>query len=147
MVLYLQLSVQKDFGKRESTHFDNVELVEWLKFGLGISSAPRCIEIVSKSRVLHISISRKYSGVCNDAEVGFLYNFSKRDEHTTDTELAAIAADAIHGCSIRPNELNTPAASGIPSKLYMLAKRKFNLMRRTVFRDKSKHATTSNRSF
>lgn len=88
-----------------------------------------------------------YSGVCSEANVGFLYNFNISDEQTTETELSAIAADAIHGCSVMPNGLNTPAANGIPSKLYMLANKKFKRIRRTVRRDRSKHATTSSRSF
>lgn len=79
--------------------------------------------------------------------VGLRYHFSSNDEHTTDTELAAIAADAIHGCNTKPNELNAPAANGMPSKLYMLANRKLRRMRRTVRRDRSKQATTSNKSF
>lgn len=112
-----------------------------------MSSGPRCIEIASKSSMPPKSTSRKYSGVCSEAIVGFLYNLSNSDEHTTDTELAAIAADAIHGCNIRPDQLNAPAANGMPSKLYILAKRKFNRMRRTVFRDRSRHATTSSKSF
>lgn len=46
-----------------------------------------------------------------------------------------------------PNGLSTPAAIGMPNKLYMLANKKFNRMRFTVFLDRSKHATTSNKSF
>lgn len=49
--------------------------------------------------------------------------------------------------NISPKELKTPAAKGIPNKLYMDAKKKFKRIRLTVFLDKSKHATTSNRSF
>lgn len=92
-------------------------------------------------------MSFKYSGVCSSVAVGFLYNFSNNEEQTTDTELAAIAADAIHGCNIKPNALNAPAANGMPSKLYMLANRKLRRIRRTVRRDKSKQATTSSKSF
>lgn len=93
------------------------------------------------------SSNLKYSGVCSDVNDGFLYNFNSNDEHTTDTELAAIAADAIHGWRVKPNELNTPAANGIPSKLYILAKRKLSRILRTVRRDKSKQAITSSKSF
>lgn len=46
-----------------------------------------------------------------------------------------------------PKELKTPAAKGIPNKLYIDANKKFKRIRLTVFRDKSKHATTSSRSF
>ena len=46
-----------------------------------------------------------------------------------------------------PKGLRTPAAMGIPSKLYMLANKKFNRIRFTVFLDRSKHATTSSKSF
>lgn len=129
------------------TYFDNVELFELLKLERGISSGPRCNEILSRSSGGPSSTSLKYSGVCSSANVGFLYNFNIRDENTTDTELAAIAADAIHGCSIKPNTLNTPAANGMPSRLYMLAKKKFKRIRRTVRLDKSKQATTSSKSF
>jgi hypothetical protein len=31
------------------------------------------------------------------------YNFNRREESTTDTEEAAIAADAIHGCKVTPS--------------------------------------------
>lgn len=132
---------------KSKSYLDNVELFERLKFRRGLSSGPRCIEMLSKSSIPPKSTSRRYSGVWSEANVGFLYNFSSSDEQTTDTELAAIAADAIHGCRINPKPLNTPAANGIPSKLYMLANRKFKRMRRTVLRDKSKHATTSSKSF
>lgn len=112
-----------------------------------MSSGPRCIEIVSKSSIPPKSTSLKYSGVWSDADVGFLYNLSRSDEQTTDTELAAIAADAIQGCKINPNGLKTPAANGIPNKLYILAKQKFKRILRTVRLDKSKQATTSSKSF
>lgn len=46
-----------------------------------------------------------------------------------------------------PKGLNTPAAIGIPIKLYILANKKLSLIRRTVLLDKSKQATTSSRSF
>jgi len=36
------------------------------------------------------------------------YSFSSSDSTTTDTDEAAIAADAIHGCSAKPSGLNTP---------------------------------------
>lgn len=49
--------------------------------------------------------------------------------------------------SIIPKGLKTPAAIGIPRRLYMLAKRKFNRILLTVFLDKSRHATTSSKSF
>lgn len=46
-----------------------------------------------------------------------------------------------------PKGLNTPAAIGIPIKLYILANKKLSLIRRTVLLDKSKQLTTSRRSF
>lgn len=128
------------------TYLDRVELFDRLKFGRGISSKPRCTDTLSNSTLL-LEINWRYSGVCNEAKVGFLYVFSMSDEQTTETELIAIAADAIHGCNMMPNGLKTPAASGIPSKLYILANRKFRRIRRTVRLDRSKHATTSSRSF
>lgn len=131
----------------EATYLDSVELVDRLKLGRGISSKPRCTDIVSGSRCPPELINLTYSGVCSDAKVGFLYSFNSNEEATTDTELAAIAADAIHGCKIKPNELNTPAAKGIPKMLYILANKKFNRIRRTVRLDRSKQATTSKRSF
>ncbi|KAF4524797.1 hypothetical protein B566_EDAN010172 [Ephemera danica] len=70
-----------------------------------------------------------------------------QEEQTTETELSAMAADAIQGCRWNPRGLNTPAARGIPTRLYMLAKMKFIRIRRTVFRDKSKQPITSRRSF
>lgn len=75
----------------------NVELVERLKLGRGISSSPRWMEIVSGSSKAPASTSDIYSGVWRDAFVGFLYNFNINEEHTTDTELRAIAAEAIQG--------------------------------------------------
>lgn len=48
----------------EETYLDNVELVDRLKLGRGISSGPRCTEIVSKSILQPpASMSLKYSGV------------------------------------------------------------------------------------
>lgn len=38
----------------------------------------------------------------------FTHHLSKRDERTTDTEEAAIAAEPIHGCSTSPIGMNTP---------------------------------------
>lgn len=75
------------------------------------------------------------------------YNFSIKLLVTTETELKAIATEAIQGCNIIPKGLKIPAAKGIPIMLYMLAKRKFILIRRTVFFERSKQATTSNKSF
>jgi len=38
----------------------------------------------------------------------YTYNFSSNERTTTDTDDAAIAADAIHGFSTKPTGLNTP---------------------------------------
>ena len=38
----------------------------------------------------------------------------------TETELTAMAADAIHGCMSTPNGVNTPAASGIPARYWCI---------------------------
>lgn len=111
-----------------------------------MSSRPRCTDTLSNSQLL-LDINCRYSGVCSEAKVGFLYIFNINDEHTTETELIAIAADAIHGWSVMPNGLKTPAANGIPSRLYILANKKFRRIRRTVRLDRSRHATTSSRSF
>lgn len=46
-----------------------------------------------------------------------------------------------------PKGLKTPAAIGIPIKLYILANKKLSLIRWTVLLDKSKQLTTSSRSF
>lgn len=46
-----------------------------------------------------------------------------------------------------PKGLKTPAAIGIPIKLYILANKKLSRIRRTVLLDKSKQLTTSRRSF
>lgn len=99
------------------------------------------------SSVPPLSTSFLYSGVCKEANEGFLYNFNSNDEQTTDTELAAIAAEAIHGSRTKPKGVKTPAANGIPNKLYILAKRKLSRIRFTVFRLRSRHETTSRRSF
>uniref|UniRef100_A0A2M4DFU7 Putative secreted protein n=1 Tax=Anopheles darlingi TaxID=43151 RepID=A0A2M4DFU7_ANODA len=102
----------------------SVELVERARFGRGISSRPRCTEMVSGSRKAPASTSSTYSGVCSDAFVGLRYSLIISEEQTTDTELAAMAADAIQGSSVNPNGVKIPAARGIPSRLYMLANRK-----------------------
>lgn len=125
----------------------NVELFDRAKLGRGLSPRPLCTDTESGSKKPPISTKLRYSCVCNDANDGFLYNLSNNDEHTTDTELAAIAAEAIHGSRTKPNGVKMPAANGIPSKLYMLANRKFKRILFTVFRLKSKQATTSSRSF
>lgn len=76
----------------------NVELVERPKLGRGISSRPRCTETVSGSSSAPASMRAMYSGVWRAAFVGFLYSLRSSEEHTTDTELRAIAAEAIQGC-------------------------------------------------
>jgi hypothetical protein len=48
---------------------------------------------------------------------------------------------------MNPKGLNTPAAIGMPTKLYMLAKRKLRRILLTVFRDRSKQPMTSSKSF
>lgn len=65
---------------------------------------------------LHLSLLAKYSAVSKSCRVGFFHNLSNKLETTTDTELIAIAALAIHGASIKPTRLKTPAAKGIPTK-------------------------------
>uniref|UniRef100_A0A1A9VUG8 Uncharacterized protein n=1 Tax=Glossina austeni TaxID=7395 RepID=A0A1A9VUG8_GLOAU len=42
---------------------------------------------------------------------------SIREEHTTDTELAAMATEAIHGCRVKPKGANIPEAKGIPKSI------------------------------
>ena len=49
--------------------------------------------------------------------VGFLYRRRNNALTITETELSAIAADPIHGSSLIPMGLNTPAATGIPTIL------------------------------
>ena len=62
-------------------------------------------------------------------EFGFNFNdfdFNKRLFDTTDTELKAIAAAAIIGLSKKPLILyRTPAAIGIPIRLYINAQKRF----------------------
>jgi len=41
------------------------------------------------------------------------HSFSSSERTTTDTDEAAIAADAIHGCSVKPTGLNIPADNSI----------------------------------
>jgi len=48
---------------------------------------------------------------------------------------------------MNPKGLNTPAATGMPTRLYILANRKFRRILRTVFRDRSKQPITSSKSF
>ena len=79
--------------------------------------------------------------------MGFLYNLRERDEATTDTELSAIAADPIQGCSLKPSGEKRPAATGMPTKLYIEAKAKFSRIWLTVRRDRSRHPITSSKSF
>lgn len=43
-------------------------------------------------------------------------HLSSRELQMTDTELRAMAADAIHGSISTPTGVNTPAAIGIPEK-------------------------------
>lgn len=75
----------------------SVELVDLLKFGRGMSSNPRCTDMLSGSKNAPDSYSRKYSGVCKDAAVGFLYVFNIREEQRTETLDIAIAAEPIQG--------------------------------------------------
>ena len=39
------------------------------------------------------------------------YSLRSKEEHTTETDEAAIAADAIHGLNDRPTGVNTPVAN------------------------------------
>ena len=55
--------------------------------------------------------------------------------------------DQIFTSSMIPKGLKTPAAIGMPKRLYMLANKKLRRILLTVFLDKSRHATTSNKSF
>ena len=48
---------------------------------------------------------------------------------------------------MNPKGLNKPAATGMPTRLYILANRKFRRILRTVFRDRSKQPITSSKSF
>ena len=63
------------------------------------------------------SLPLRYSIVSSSDFLGFLYNLKRSELATTDTELIAIAADPIQGCSINPSGLKTPAATGIPTIL------------------------------
>ena len=54
---------------------------------------------------------------CKTVKPTHLYSLSSSEEQTTDTELSAIAADPIHGCSLMPHGLKTPAATGMPTRL------------------------------
>lgn len=86
-----------DPRSRQSTHLDNIELFDLLKFGRGISSRPWWTEMLSRSNIWPLLNKSLYSDVLSDAAVGFLYILSKSEEQTTDTELRAIAAEAIQG--------------------------------------------------
>ena len=77
----------------------------------------------------------------------YTHNVNNRDEVTTETEDKAIAPDAIQGLRAKFKGRKTPAAIGIPMKLYMRAKMKFDLILRTVFLDRSMAATTSIKLF
>ena len=89
----------------------------------------------------------RYSIVSNFILVGFLYNCKSRELATTETELRAIAADPIQGSNLNPKGLNTPAATGIPTILYIDARTKFSHILRTVRLDRSKQPITSTKSF
>ena len=49
--------------------------------------------------------------------LGFLYNLNNKDEHTTETEDNAMAADPIQGCNLKPKGARAPAAMGMPKML------------------------------
>ena len=75
------------------------------------------------------------------------YKVNIRDEVTTETDDKAIAPDAIQGFKLKFKGRKMPAAIGIPMKLYIRAKMKFDLILRTVFLDRSMAATTSIKLF
>ena len=50
-------------------------------------------------------------------------------------------------CSLKPTDEKTPAAMGIPTRLYMEAKAKLRRIWLTVRRDKSRQPITSSKSF
>jgi hypothetical protein len=88
---------------------------------------------------------------------------SRSEEVTTDTDDMAMAAAAIHGSMEKPSgrktpeedlinytkkrRSNRPAAIGMPTALYTIAKRKFHRIRAVVRFDRSIAATTSSKLF
>ena len=73
--------------------------------------------------------------------------FSRRELQITETELRAMAAAAIHGCSVTPTGVSAPAAIGIPMKLYKTAQTKLLLILRTVFFESLMAEITSSKLF
>jgi len=71
------------------------------------------------------------------------YHVSSRELETTETELNAMAILAIHGCRVTPMGTSTPAAIGIPMRLYTTAQTKFIRILLTVRLERSMAATTS----
>ena len=71
------------------------------------------------------------------------HHLSSSELQTTVRELKAIAMLAIQGWRVTPSGTNTPAANGMPMKLYMTAQAKLRRMRRTVLRERIIAATTS----
>ncbi len=49
----------------------------------------------------------------NCVKIREVYHLSRREDSTTDTEEAAIAAEPIQGCSTKPTGMNTPAHNSI----------------------------------
>ena len=97
---------------------------------------------LKKFKILDTQILKKKKYTLNKT-----HNVNNRDEVTTDTEDKAIAPDAIQGFREKFKGRKTPAAIGIPIKLYIRAKIKFDLIFRTVFLDRSMAATTSIKLF
>ena len=75
------------------------------------------------------------------------YTLRRRELVTTDTEENAIARLAAQGGRLIPSGTNSPAASGIPIRLYTIAHRKLNLILLTVRRDSWIAPITSMRLF
>lgn len=95
--------------------------VEWARIAVKYSAVSR----VAFVGLMYLRTDQKYlfilhhnSTLTSISSFPFdTYHFNSKELPTTDTELKAIAADDIHGCKKNPNELNIPAAMGMPSRL------------------------------
>lgn len=63
------------------------------------------------------------------------YSLSSNELNTTETDDRDMAMPAIHGSRDMPRGEKTPAASGMPTRLYITAHKKLNFILRTVLLD------------
>jgi len=87
--------------------FERCGFMIWTSYVFVCSISRLQIDFIQMTHSISVSITPCYM----QHLVLMTYSFNSSDRTTTDTDEAAIAADAIHGCSTNPAGLNTPVTT------------------------------------